>query len=1004
MPVRSAAVVVFGILSAFAPPAHAQSRVTTADLAGVILDETGSILPSATVRTRNEETNAIRNGSVDGSGRFLIPALAPGRYEITAEAPGFRPETRQGLVVSLGSAIVLRFVLSIGGLADYVSVDAPAFGTDSRATAVSGVISRDQIERTPTNGRDFLSFSLLLPGIATDRTPQQGSSATSGLTFAGQRARSNNIMVDGLDSTDTANGSVRGVYSQDAVREFQVLTSAFSAEFGKASAGVVNIVTRGGTNTLSGSGFLFVRDETLNAKEHFERFTPSGSPIDRAKAPYGQQQFGATIGGPLRKDRTFYFLTFERLAIDAQNFVNINDQDQVIVRGQPVGTAADIIRRAGFQFETGNVPYAVNWNSLFAKVNHQVGQNHAFDVRFSWASGLNENSEPWGGQIARSRGALLDSDDFAISGSYTAIASPTLVNEIRTQGAYRDTNVISLDPACLDRCTSEDAGGPTLEVAGVASVGRQRFTPAPRRTIRYEFLDTISLKAGDHFVRAGVDYDYINHPSGALPLHFGGRYIFAALPAIPGLLPEPITSIQALALGLPAAYVQGYGNSHSRYAVHELSAFAQDDWEIGRDLTVKAGLRYQNQFWPGMQFQLPGLGSYAFPSDNNNLAPRLGAAWNPSGNRRLAVHGAYGIFYDNQLTSVAGIADIVDGTEGGVRTLVLPLPSSMNAWNAPGHRLVESAAGPFPSLAIGIASNLKTPYAHHTVIGVNREWANRMFVAADFLYVKGRHQIGTLDYNPLVPDLGPRRRPNDEIRDGVAVPGTSASVLQYTDFGETWYRGLTLSVRRHLQAGYLLASYTWSKAEDNSTDYQSAFIPENTGKGRDPNRPTGLPIGFDPASERGPSLQDQRHRLVVSGGYTLPAAIEANAIVTVGSGRPYNILAGLDLNGDGNGGAFPPDRARRVPSDPASSVMRNSGTLPAQATTDVRVSRRFQLAGTANLEAIFEVFNLFNRTNFTEINNIFGPGPYPDAPAATYGQFERAAAPRQAQIAVRFVF
>jgi hypothetical protein len=499
-----------------------------------------------------------------------------------------------------------------------------------------------------------------------------------------------------------------------------------------------------------------------------------------------------------------------------------------------------------------------------------------------------------------------------------------------------------------------------------------------------------------------VDYDYIDHPSGALPLHFGGRYIFAALPAIPGILPEPVSSIQALALGLPAAYVQGYGNSRSQYAVHNLSLFVQNDWQVG-NATLKLGLRYQNQFWPSMAFELPGLGRYPHPRDANNVAPRVSGAWNPRGDRRLSIRGGYGIYYDNHLTSLTGIADIVDGREG-VRTLVLQFPGSLAGWNAPGHRLTEEAAGVFPSLAIGIDPRLETPYAHHATVGVSREWRNQFSLSADVIVVRGHRQVGTLDYNPLVPELGRNRRPGDEIRNGVANAGTSASVLQYTTFGRTWYRGVTFSLRRQSTPGHhLLASYTWSRAEDDSTDYQSAFIPETTGKGRDANNPAGLPLGFDPASERGPSLQDQRHRLVVSGGVAFPWRILATAIVTAGSGRPFNILAGVDLNGDGNGGAFPADRARRSPTDPSSSLMRNSGTLPAQVIADVRVSRRF-VRSSVNLDAIVEVFNLFNRANFTDINNIFGTGSYPGSPLPAYGQFERAAPPRQAQLAVKLGF
>ena len=202
----------------------------------------------------------------------------------------------------------------------------------------------------------------------------------------------------------------------------------------------------------------------------------------------------------------------------------------------------------------------------------------------------------------------------------------------------------------------------------------------------------------------------------------------------------------------------------------------------------------------------------------------------------------------------------------------------------------------------------------------------------------------------------------------------------------------------------MLASYTLAKAEDTSTDFQSAFIPQQNGRGRDPQNPTGLPLGFEPRAERGPSVQDQRHRFVFSGAVPAPGRLLLSSIITIASGRPYNVLAGVDLNGDGNGGAFPPDRARVNPLDPASSVMRNSGTMPAQATVDLRVSRRFAFSGRMALDAIVEAFNLFDRTNFTEVNNIFGAGAYPADPAPTFGQFTQAAAPRQVQLAIKAVF
>ncbi len=994
-----------------ASEAQAQTRATTADLSGVVRDQVQAVLPGVTVSVTNVETNLERTTVTDGLGRFVVPALPPGTYTVRAELSGFAAGIRENISLLLGSAVELDLTLRVAGGAEEITVVGQPPIVDIQRTAVASVVSETQIDSLPINGRNFISFSIITPGVTVDRTPQQGASATSGLTFAGQRARSNNITVDGLDNNDSTVGSVRATFSQEAVREFQVLTNSYSAEFGKASGGVVNIVTKSGTNTPAGNAFFFFRDETLNAKEHFEKFNPAGQRIDREKAPYSQKQFGGTFGGPLKRDRSFVFLSFERLDIQANNFVNIDDRTPLTLFGQPIGTAADVLRRNGFPVETGNVPYDVESDQFLAKVDHQITPTQQLTVRFNWAGALNENIEPWGGQVANSRGARLDSTDYMGGVSHVAVPSARTVNDLRFLIASRDQEVNSLDPNCNGPCLGEDQGGPTLEVVGVASVGRQRFTPQPRENARLQVLDTLSYYASGHQIKFGFDYSYIDHRKQSLPLHFGGRYIFAPLPAIPGVLPAPVTAIQALALGLPGAYVQGYGTSSAIYGASDLSLFGQDDWRPRPNLTLKLGVRYQRQFWPANTFTAPGLAPYRFPSDTDNLAPRLGFSWDPKGDHKTSIHGAYGLFYDNHITGLYGIADIVDGTAQGVRTLVARFPASLAGWRAPGHRLSEQTAsalfGDFPSLMISIHPELGTPYAHHAALGMDRELAGSLSLSANFIYARGFDQVGTIDYNPLVPALGPGRRPLDRVNPatGQGVPGTSASVLQYTSFGETWYRGLTLSLSRRFADSYQFTmSYTLSKAEDNSTDFQSAFIPQRNGRGRNPDDPAGLPIGFNPDDEKGPSLQDQRHRFVWSGLVQLPAEIQATSIVTVASGRPYNILAGFDVNGDGDGGAFPSDRARANPEDEATSIGRNAGTMPMQATIDVRLSRRFHLGGSFGLEGLFEVFNLFNRSNFTEINNIFGTLRYPGSPLPTFAQFEQAAPPLQVQLALKLHF
>jgi hypothetical protein len=985
----SVAVLVYVLPWLWSASAFAQSRATSADLTGIVRDDSQAVVPGAFVTATNLETDLERDATSGPDGRFVVPAVSLGVYRVRVELTGFAPHILERVELQLGGTAYVEVVLHAAAVTQQITVTAESPVSDTQRTVIAHVVSQDQIAQLPINGRNFMSFSLITPGVIGDRMPLQGATATSGLSFGGQRARSNNITVDGLDNNDETVGGVRATFSQEAVREFQVLTQSYSAEFGKASAGVVNIVTKSGTNVPAGSIFGYVRDDALNAQEHFEQFDPAGQRIDKPKAPYSQKQFGGVLGGPIRRNRTFFFGSFERLDITANNFVNID------------GQAAGILRTAGFPIVTGHVPYAVRSNQFVFKIDHSIRPRQMLTVRYNYADGYNGNTETWGGLVAQSQGAALDNRDQMLAASHTAVLSSRFVNEMRFQVAKRNQSLLGLDPACSGACDRDDEGGPTIEIAGVASAGRNRVTPQLRDNTRYQALDTLSYEAGRHLWKAGFDFNVVDHPNSSLPLHFGGRYIFAALPAVPGLLPAPVTAIQAVALGLPAAYVRGYGNPQAPYQTRDVSAFIQDRWRVAPTVTVQAGLRYQRQFWPARTYAAPGVGSYQIPPDSNNLAPRLGMAWDPKGDGSLTLHAAYGMYYDNIISAAIAVADIINGSADGVRTLVLRFPQSIAAWNAPARRLPESAAGAFPSLIISIDPNLKTSYSHQLSLGFDRRLWGQATLSAVFLYVRGFNQIGTIDYNPLMPGLGPGRRPED----AGGRAGTSASILQYTSYGETWYRGLTVSVRKRFgDRSQFLAGYVMSEAEDNSSDFQSAFLPQSNGAGRDPNNPRGLPAGFDSAQERGPSLQNQRQRFVFSGSYEAPRGIHMAGIATVGSGVPFNILAGTDLNGDGDGGTFPTDRARRNPLSPASSVPRNAGQLPAEATVDLRVSRSFRLVWKSTVEPMLEVFNLFNRVNYTDVNNVFGVGAFPDNPLPTYGQFQRAAPPRQVQAAVRVVF
>jgi hypothetical protein len=984
-------------------PAWAQTRATTADLALSVVDASGAPLPGATVTVTNADTGISRSGVTSADGRRVLPALSLGSYRVRIELNGFRPEARD-VTVRLGTLSALDVTLQLLSVQQRVDVLEPAPLVDVNRTVVATVIGERQIDQLPIDRRDYISFATLAPGVSTDRTPNQGTTQSSGLAFSGQSARANNITVDGLDNNDDAVGGVRALFSQDAVREFQVLVSSYSAEFGRASGGVINIVTRSGTNERHGGLFGFFRDRSLNSRGRFDDFDAAGRQVDLPKAPFEQQQFGFTFGGPIRRNRTFAFGSIERLSTEDSAAVTIDDKTPIShpVLAVVLGTPADILRKAGFPVETGAVPFSVRSTTALAKVDHAFSGSKSLSVRFNVADGFNGNSQPFGGTVARSRGGLMDNRDYMVAGALNTVHQNRIVNEFRALVAHRDQVIQALDPACGGPCAGEDQGGPAVEVSGVASVGRYPLAPQPRLNVHYQFVDTIGLDIGRHHVKSGIDVNVFANRRSSLPLQFGGQFVFVNIPATLARtlgFPTAVSSIQAVALGLPAAYVRGYGDSMVRQTFKDVSLFAQDDWQARPDLTIRLGLRYQRQIWPGAARTVLGYpGDYRVPA-GNHIAPRLGVAWDPKRNGRLSLHGSYGLFFANQFNAPVGSSAIVDGRD--LRVVLVPTAVAIAAWKLPDRRLSTAALGQYPSQTLAIDPNYAAPYTHQVSVGVNSEMGRNVSVAVSGVFVKGNRYVGLIDYNPIEPSLGPNRRALDV--NGVA--GTSSGVNQYTSWGESWYRGLLVSVtRRFSQSSQVLASYTLSKAEDSISDF-FGNPSQSQGHGRNPADLTGLPLGFDPSLERGPSLQDQRHRLSVSGTYDLPHQFHLAGILTAGSGRPYNIITGIDLNGDGDANTSPgPDRPRTNPADASTSIGRNAGRLPAEARLDLRLSRSLRLTNSARVTLMLDVLNALNRTNYTDINRVFGSGSYPSNPLPTFGQFTQAEAPRQVQVGARFSF
>lgn len=910
----------------------AQSRgQTTGDVRGFVTDQNAAAVPGALIRATNVETNFAREATSGLNGDYLVPLLPPGTYDVACELEGFATSIRKGVIVSIGSVSDVDFALGAAGqVSESIVVTADAAIVEPAKTQNSTIVDNHRIQNLPINQRNYLSFALTTPGVDTDRTPQQGASATSGLTFNGQSARYNNIMVDGLDNNDNAVGSVRSTFSQEAIKEFQVVANNYSAEYGRAIGGLVNIVTKAGTNRWRGSVFFFDRDDSFDSDN---AFAPKG--VD---APFSQMQYGFTFGGPIRQDKTFLFTSFERTDIDTNNIVTINPE------------AAAVIRKAGFPVETGVVPYAQWNNQLFLRMDHILNPNHTLTARYTYANSTNGNQEPWGGLLSQSRGGFLDLNDQSFSIAMNSILSSTLLNEARFQFARRNHDLQSFDTN----------NGPTVEILGVATVGRQRFLPQPRVETQFQFIDTLSWFAGSHSFKMGADLNAVAAEA-SLPLNFGGRYVFSAIPKdalYPGS--PALTSIQAFAMGIPAAFIQSFGEDEDKITNYLFGTFFQDDWALSSNFTLKLGLRYDIETLPD-----------PIPEDRNNIAPRVGMSYTTN-DGKMNIRAGVGRFYG--VTSTGPIFAIRESQLGRIKTILLRGANARTAWLQPGHKFsADPGITPFP-VRLQIDEDFETAYSDQATVGIDRALSNDMAISASFQYVRGRHLFAVRNINPVInPATGQR-----------PIPGY-ADIYNYESTGDSWYRGMTLSLNKRMsKSTEFLLSYTLSKGEDDFIDWITEYQYQNP---------------LDPDAEKGPSFQDERHRFVLSGlwdfsNYTENVFLDnfqLGTILTYGSGRPYNILAGYDRNANGD-----------ATSDRPVGVGRNEGEGPDYFAVDLRLSKRIYFSGgERDLELLVEVFNLFNRKNYSTVNNVYGPGP---TPLPTFDQPTAAYAARQIQLGARLTF
>lgn len=912
-------------------PAPAQQTVTMAGVYGRVFDPAGAAIAGAQVTASSQERGQSWKSTTDIAGRYRLAFLPVDTYELRVELAPYRTRVRT-LRLAVGQTVEVPVQLTLAGPDQTVDVSGDAPVVEATRTQVAETVVSREIAGLPLNGRSYLDLAALTPAVTrtnpvgNQRFPETSAVPGAGLSVTGQRHINNGFVVDGLSANDDAADLPGTFFSQEVIREFQVVTSGGIAEFGRASAGVINVLTQSGTNAWRGRLYGFWRDDALDAK----------NPLAATKDPMRQWQYGATAGGPLRRDRTFLFANVEQTRLDGTSVITITPANAAAVNA-----ALDRTAYGGPRVTTGSFETGYTSTNLLARLDHRLEGGTLVAARYSLYDITSPNARNAGGLNAVSRGTALEDLDQTLAVSVMVPVSPVTANETRLQVTR---SRLSAPP--------NDLVGPAVNVAGVANLGTSTTSPTRRDLDLLELVNVTTLQRGSHALKAGVDVIW-----NRLDIEFPG--------ALQGIYTFP--SLAGLQAGAFVTYQQAFGASGQYQSNPNLGAFVQDEWRLRRDLTMNLGLRYDLQVLPD-----------PIQADTDNLAPRLGVAWAPGGGRTI-VRGSIGLFYDRIPLRAVSNALQRDGTK--YRIAVLPFgvggaprfPATLPAFPA---GLLASVTTIDPAI--------ENAYAEQASVQVERALGPEAAVSVGWLHARGHRLI--LSRNVNVPTLTAAEATARGVPNLGRPDPRFANVSRYESLGRSDYDGLTVSLRSRIGAwASARASYTLSTAEDDAGN-AFFFSPQDSAH---------------PAAEWGRADNDQRHRLVLSGVVDVPFAAGGRGwrralggtqlgwVFSYASALPFNILTGTDRNNDTN------------VNDRPVGVARNAGIGFDFASLDVRVGRRFRIAGGFELEALVEGFNLLNRANYQLPNNNFGPGA---TPRAGFGDPTAAADPRQIQFGLRASF
>ena len=972
------------VLLAILVPFAAFAQSSTGSVSGNATDANGGALPGVTVTATNTATGVARTVVTNGVGHYEIPLLSPGVYRVVGELSGFQ-QVHALLNINVGTDATFDVQMK-PGVAETVTVTAAAPIIETTRSEVSSVVNEKAIQNLPTNGRNFIDFVLTTPGVVRD--------VRSGdISFAGQRGTLNSMVVDGANNDNTffgqtvgRTGSGRAPYqfSQDAVKEFQVNSNAYSAEYGRAGGAVINVVTKSGTNDFHGSAFDYYRDKRLNANNYINVLN------NRAKSPYHFDQYGFSAGGPIVRDKHFFFANVDLQRNSTPNLV-------VLGGGRITNFPTDAASQAALATLTplaAEYSQKQNQNVYLIKTDHELMVNNHLSVRYNQQRFTGANFENFGitNSVQHTGNSKVFTD--SLSAVHDMTASSSFFNEVRAQ-YLKDREPGEANSADPEAQISQ--GG-----VPVITIGRNSFSPRETTIKRYQIADTATYLLQNHTFKGGFDYSHDNILN-YFPGNFFGVYVF--------------NSLADFANKTPARFSQAFpGPGTTGPFTHpnlkETGLFLQDEWHVMPSLTLNAGLRYDRQAMaqptvlnPDAQLQAAGYATNKIPIDNN-IGPRLGFAWTPNQSNRTVVRGGYGIFYGRTPSIMIGTAMSNNGIN--VQTITFTgnlIPTYPAIYTA----LPTGATLPKPTIFV-FDQHFQNPKVQQGSLGVEQQVGSDYSVGVTYQYVKGDDLPRSRDVNvstPVPTTLTISTGGTVTINRYSGRPLSNFTrVIAFESSARSKYNGVTLDMQRRFTGNWQArVAWTHSMVKDNKPD-ATAVVPFSSG---DDAKHASDPLNLDHDYTYGDndvrdrvvlsgvwSLNDYANRLTNGVVHALASGWTISGIISYQTGQPFTPTVGADLLNDGN-----------PSNDIAPGFLRNSMRLPSQFSVDPRITRDIPIFATAKLQLIAEAFNVLNRHNVNNVNRAyysFTAATNTLAPITSFGTPSSTSGQRIVQLAGKVTF